>query len=67
MDKVHLYCIYIHSENGRDVTANYKSTKHSHNIANPIVIANILVSEIQKEVGHIVKDFVIVGKEPVTE
>lgn len=65
MGKVHFHCIYVYNANGNDVTAKYKSTKHSHNIADPSIIMNVLTNEIKKVTGRTVKGFMLIGKEPV--
>lgn len=61
--KVQLRCIYIYEQEGQDLTARYKSPRHSHNLNNPNVIANILSNEIKKETGRTVKDFIMVAKD----
>lgn len=63
--KVHLHCVYIYNDSGKEITDRYKSPKHSHNIVNPIIIMNTLKDEIKKETGRTVKDFLFFGKEPV--
>lgn len=65
MNKVHFHCVYIYEENGVDKTAEYESPKHSHNIADPNVISNILIQEINKEIGRTVKGLMAIGKYPV--
>ncbi|WP_274307181.1 hypothetical protein [Solibacillus daqui] len=65
MGKDHFHCVYYYHENGEDKASEYESPKHSHNIVDPNIIANILTNEIKKQVGHDVKGFIMVGKVPV--
>ena len=65
MGKVHFHCVYMYEENSVEKTAEYESPKQSHNIADPNVIAGILVNEIKKERGHTVKALMAIGKYPV--
>lgn len=55
----------MYEENGVEKTVEYESPKQSHNIADPNVIAGILVNEIKKELGHTVKALMAIGKYPV--
>lgn len=66
-EKVYLKCSYVYERKGKDVFANYISPNHSQNLTNPNVIASILKDEILISTGHIVKEFLIVGKDPVKE
>lgn len=67
MEVAHLFCIYIHEENGEEKTAEFETIKPNQNLTDPHAITRVLKSEIEKELGHNVIDFFTFGKAPVGE
>lgn len=64
-DKVHFHCVYIYDVKGKNKVARYQSPNESENLTNPNRIADILAKEIKKETGRTIREFLVVGKDPV--
>ena len=66
-DKVHFHCVYIYDVKGKNKVARYQSPNYSENLTDPNKIANILTKEIHQKTGHKIREFLVVGKDPVSK